>query len=49
MSGSRKYALDANVFIEAKNRYYRFNLCPGYWQALKVQFILKTKRRNRQT
>jgi hypothetical protein len=36
MSGSKKFALDANVFIEAKNRYYRFSLCPGYWQALLV-------------
>ena len=26
--------LDANVFIDAKNRYYGFNLCPGYWTAL---------------
>ncbi|OHB66659.1 MAG: hypothetical protein A2V70_13410 [Planctomycetes bacterium RBG_13_63_9] len=34
MSGSKGYVLDANVFIEAKNRYYRFKLCPGYWKAL---------------
>jgi hypothetical protein len=34
MSGSKRYVLDANVFIEAKNRYYRFSLCPGYWKAL---------------
>ncbi len=34
MSGSRRYVLDANVFIEAKNKYYGFNLCPGYWKAL---------------
>lgn len=27
-----KYLLDANTFIEAKNRYYRMNVCPGYWQ-----------------
>lgn len=26
-----KYLLDANVFIEAKNRYYGFDLCPGFW------------------
>jgi hypothetical protein len=25
------YLLDANVFIEAKNRYYGFDLCPGFW------------------
>jgi hypothetical protein len=23
--------LDANVFIEAKNRYYGFDICPGFW------------------
>jgi len=34
MSGSKRYVLDANVFIEAKNRYYGFNLCPGFWKAL---------------
>jgi hypothetical protein len=37
MSVSRRYVLDANVFIEAKNRYYRFDLCPGFWAALVVQ------------
>ncbi|MEO5804785.1 MAG: DUF4411 family protein [Verrucomicrobiota bacterium] len=25
------YLIDSNVFIEAKNRYYGFNLCPGFW------------------
>jgi hypothetical protein len=25
------YLLDANVFIEAKNRHYGFDLCPGFW------------------
>ncbi len=28
------YLLDANVFIEAKNRYYHFNVCPGFWDWL---------------
>ncbi len=28
------YLLDANVFIEAKNRYYRFSICPGFWDWL---------------
>ncbi len=37
MSGSRRYVLDANVFIGAKNGYYGFNLCPGFWKALIVQ------------
>ena len=25
------YLLDANVFIEAKNRYYAFDIVPGFW------------------
>jgi len=28
------YLLDANVFIEAKNRYYGFDLAPGFWEWL---------------
>ena len=34
MSGSKRYVLDANVFIGAKNKYYGFGLCPGFWKAL---------------
>ena len=25
------YLLDSNVFIEAKNRYYGLDFCPGFW------------------
>lgn len=25
------YLLDTNVFIEAKNRYYAFDIAPGFW------------------
>ena len=25
------YVLDANVFIDAKNRYYGLDFCPGFW------------------
>ncbi|PMD04330.1 DUF4411 family protein, partial [Brevibacterium paucivorans] len=25
------YLLDANVLIEAKNRYYAFDIAPGFW------------------
>ncbi|MBB3286738.1 MULTISPECIES: DUF4411 family protein [unclassified Rhizobium] len=25
------FLLDTNVFIEAKNRYYAFDICPGFW------------------
>jgi hypothetical protein len=28
------YLLDANVFIDAKNQYYRFAVCPGFWDWL---------------
>lgn len=28
------YLLDANVFIEAKKRYYSFGICPGFWDLL---------------
>ncbi|MBK6290386.1 MAG: DUF4411 family protein [Candidatus Kapabacteria bacterium] len=28
------YLLDANVLIEAKNRYYSFDVCPGFWDWL---------------
>jgi hypothetical protein len=34
MIALKAYALDANVFIEAKRRYYAFDLCPGFWDAL---------------
>lgn len=37
MSGSKRYLLDANVFIEAENKYYGFKLCPGFWKALVAQ------------
>lgn len=26
------YLLDSNVMIEAKNRYYGFEICPGFWR-----------------
>ena len=31
-----KYLLDANVFIEAKNRYYGLDICPAFWDWLIV-------------
>jgi len=34
MPDAAKYILDANIFIEAKRRYYGFDLCPGFWEAL---------------
>lgn len=26
------YLLDANTFVEAKNRYYNMTVCPAYWR-----------------
>lgn len=34
MPTDKKYLLDANVFIEAKRRYYAFDVCPGFWDCL---------------
>lgn len=31
------YLLDSNAFIEAKNDYYRFSFCPGYWSWILTQ------------
>ncbi len=31
------YLLDANVFIEAKNRYYGLDFCPAFWDWLRVE------------
>jgi hypothetical protein len=28
------YLLDANTLIQAKNEYYGFDLCPGFWSLL---------------
>jgi len=30
----RPYILDSDVFITAKNRYYAFEICPGFWDGL---------------
>jgi hypothetical protein len=34
MSAGRRFVLDANVFIEAHQKYYAFDICPGFWPAL---------------
>ncbi|MCY4159465.1 MAG: DUF4411 family protein [Bacteroidetes bacterium] len=28
------YLIDSDVFITAKNQYYFFNICPGFWKSL---------------
>lgn len=32
------YLLDANTYIEAKNRYYQMSFCPAYWDWLDQQY-----------
>jgi len=34
MSANRPYVLDSDVFIAAKNSYYAFAICPGFWDSL---------------
>lgn len=38
---SSRYVLDANAFIEPRNHYYSFEICPGYWSALVYQHQMK--------
>jgi Domain of unknown function (DUF4411) len=33
----KRFVLDANVFIEASKRYYPFDICPGFWEAVILQ------------
>lgn len=37
-----RYLLDANIFIEAKNRHYGFDFCPAFWDWLIAQNALGT-------
>ena len=34
MTKKTHFLLDANVLMEAKRRYYRFGLCPGFWECI---------------
>ncbi|MCY4186896.1 MAG: DUF4411 family protein [Bryobacterales bacterium] len=34
MSVRQAYLVDSDVFITAKNLYYRFDICPGFWKSL---------------
>lgn len=36
------YLLDSNTLIEAKNHYYGFALCPGFWDWLEQQNNVRT-------
>ena len=34
MSSPAPFLLDSDVFIAAKNAYYGFEICPGFWEAI---------------
>lgn len=34
MTRKRSFCLDSDVFIAAKNAYYAFAICPGFWKSL---------------
>ena len=34
MENRRRYIVDSDVFITAKNLYYAFDICPGFWASL---------------
>lgn len=34
MNMNRPYLLDSDVFIAAKNSYYAFAICPGFWESV---------------
>lgn len=34
MPTPERYLLDSDVFITAKNRYYAFAICPGFWAGI---------------
>ncbi len=34
MSSAASYLIDSDVLITAKNRYYAFSICPGFWDSL---------------
>lgn len=36
------YLIDTNIFIEAKNRYYAFDIAPGFWDWLDKAKTAKT-------
>ena len=34
MTGKKFYLVDSDVFITAKNLYYSFEICPGFWKCM---------------
>ncbi|WP_322155030.1 DUF4411 family protein [Paratractidigestivibacter sp.] len=39
MSSPETMILDTNIFIEAKNRFYAFDICPGFWEFIEDDFM----------
>ena len=37
MPAPSRYVVDANVLMEAHRRYYRFTVCPGFWDCMAWQ------------
>ena len=44
MNKTVSYILDSDVFITAKNHYYAFAICPGFWDCL-IHFHTKVRSR----
>lgn len=40
MTSESVYVLDSDVFIDAKNLYYSFDLCPGFWESILHHYSL---------
>lgn len=38
MSTTAPFVLDSDVFIAAKNAYYAFDICPGFWNGILLAF-----------
>ena len=34
MMAEKRYVIDSDVLITAKNLYYAFDICPGFWKSL---------------
>ena len=34
MMADQTYVVDSDVFITAKNLYYSFDICPGFWNSV---------------
>jgi hypothetical protein len=37
MPHRKRYIIDADVFITAKNRYYAFDICPAFWKNIIIR------------